>query len=394
LLAWYFPPTIFGGTYRPLSVARYAAEAGLRVSVIAGPKLEKNAPAAAYLLSTLPASVAVAHTAPLESNPFSWAAPDLDGEKGWLEAVRTFATARKLVRASPPSVVIASGPPFHSFVSGFFLARRFAADLILDYRDEWTECPFDFVGNGPSDRRWEARCLGAAKLVIFTTRSQLEHQVSTFPNLDPDKCRVVPNGWEPEDFGSETRPDSDRSASMVTASFVGNLGDHCLPGSFLKTLEAAVGICPELEDKVRVRFAGQKSERAREELRQFTFPSMVESIPPMPKPAALDLMHSSSALLLLNYRGFERYIPGKLYEYIAAGRPILVFGDGGECASIVRELDAGVIVCEGDGAGLAGALSNPGEIFAKPKSRSTIEGWLSRHTRRELALRIVGLLRA
>ncbi len=162
----------------------------------------------------------------------------------------------------------------------------------------------------------------------------------------------------------------------------------------MKTLEAAVGICPELEDKVRVRFAGQKSERAREELRQFTFPSMVESIPPMPKPAALDLMHSSSALLLLNYRGFERYIPGKLYEYIAAGRPILVFGDGGECASIVRELDAGVIVCEGDGAGLAGALSNPGEIFAKPKSRSTIEGWLSRHTRRELALRIVGLLRA
>ena len=37
LLAWYFPPSVTGGTYRPTSLSRRCAEFGWRVSVIAGP---------------------------------------------------------------------------------------------------------------------------------------------------------------------------------------------------------------------------------------------------------------------------------------------------------------------------------------------------------------------
>src|SRR5690606_33567275 len=100
-----------------------------------------------------------------------------------------------------PKVVIATGPPFHSFVAGVLLSRMWRVPLVLDYRDEWTECPFPFVQLGNADHFWERRVNAHADRIVLVTQSQLEHHARAFPNAFANASRermvVIPNGWEP-----------------------------------------------------------------------------------------------------------------------------------------------------------------------------------------------------
>jgi hypothetical protein len=80
-----------------------------------------------------------------------------------------------------------------------------------------------------------------------------------------------------------------------------------------------------------------------------------------------------------------RYLPGKLYEYVAAGPPLLVFGEGGEVGALVERFGLGVIVPAGVPDMLEAALD--AMLTAGPKiDRSpAVAEWLAAHARRRLA---------
>lgn len=395
LLAWYFPPTVTGGSYRPAALARYGTEAGLPFTVISGPLYEDPSAAGRYLARKIPSDVQVVRCPPPDLRPLDGALPALDG--GALNTLETWRAVRHSFPAGAPSLIFATGPPFHTFVAGYLAATSFGVPLVLEYRDEWTECPFDFVQTGPADRRWEETCLAAAERVIFTTRSQREHQLASFPGLDRERCVVIPNGWEPEDAIEPVEVDT---LPLVTEdrrviSFAGNLGNHTLPGSFLDCLDEAMSVLPDLADRLKFVFVGQKSRQATAELSRFAVSSLIESRDQIPKREVGRILRRSSGLLLLNPPELERYIPGKLYEYLAAGRPVLVYGAGGEAGALVERLEAGHVVGEGDAPGLAAALERiAGQSGNEPQISAARAEWLERHTRRLLALRTVDVLRA
>jgi glycosyltransferase involved in cell wall biosynthesis len=103
-------------------------------------------------------------------------------------------------------------------------------------------------------------------------------------------------------------------------------------------------------------------------------------------------MRESSALLLFNDARFARYIPGKLYEYLAARRPVIVFGEDGESAELVRRLGAGWIVPADDADILEVVLDRLLGNARAPGDPRDIERWLERHTRERLAGDVVDLL--
>lgn len=97
-------------------------------------------------------------------------------------------------------------------------------------------------------------------------------------------------------------------------------------------------------------------------------------------------------LLLINEPGLARYRPGKLYDYLAAGRSVLVFGEGGEVADLVRALDAGMRVPAGDESALAEARE---ALEAGTGYRTDDRGrreWLRAHTRQRLADEMFAIL--
>ncbi|MGH7622214.1 MAG: glycosyltransferase, partial [Gemmatimonadaceae bacterium] len=150
------------------------------------------------LLARVPREATLHVVPPSSREPSYRFFPRVDG--GFANALGYARHAIGTMAQDPPDVVLASGPPFFTFVAARLVARHFGVPLVLDYRDEWTECPFDFVDKGPHDRALESRCLRSADAVFFTTESHRRNQLAAFPELDARKTHVVPNGWEPSDF--------------------------------------------------------------------------------------------------------------------------------------------------------------------------------------------------
>lgn len=388
LLATHFPPEVTGGTYRPAALTKYGAEAGLEIVVVGGHIRQRLTDAGQALAGRIPRNVTVHRAHPSDLRPFDGTLPAFDG--GFLDLLETWDAADQAFSERVPDVILATGPPFQSFVAATQLARRYRCGLILDYRDEWTESPHPFVDSGRHDRAWEPRCLRAADRVLFTTESQLRHAVDAFPSLSPDKCLVIPNGWEPDDW-EEGHPETAAPGSTAVVSFFGNLGDHAPPDAFMETLEQALGERPDLASRFRFRFVGQKSPAAEKMLASFPIDGIIESDPHVAKRQATREMRGSTALLLLNPPEFQRYIPGKLYDYVAAGPPILVYGEGGEIEDIVNPLGVGQVVPEGDPASLAASLERIVRGGMDPPADRRA-AWLGEHTREALAGRMISLL--
>lgn len=394
LIASDFPPYISGGVYRPLAFIKYAVKHGWRITVLTYETQDNVYPSGTQLLKSVPPEVNVLRLpAPNLAPSFNWY-PKIQGED-LLQALNLFEGAVDRLAAEPPTLVMATGPLFYSFVTAYYLSKYCGAKLVLDYRDEWTEWPFGIFTIGKSDYRWERRCLRAATLVFFTTESQRRQQLRVFPELDGDKCHLMPNGWEPSDFSES--PDATRPAvdmvKRIVLTHAGVFGGHINTIGFLGTLRLVLERREDLRRRLKLCLVGIKDAKTLDFLRDFPFPSVIEMTDQVPKVEATRLMKNSTALLLIYSGSFERYIPGKLYDYLAAGRPVLVFGEKGEACDIVRRFGAGLVVPPDHPAALEAALDTLGEEPLRLKRDDDGLGlWLSEHTRDRMSRRMLDVI--
>lgn len=390
LIAWFFPPSNDVGALRPTYFVKYGTEFKWKTSVISGPDICSLNPATSYLLQHLPKLLSLARVEPFPLKPsWNWF-PRING--GFLDALFTFLTALKLLDKDPPSVVMATGPPFHTFVAAYYIARFYRARLVLDYRDEWTEGTPAFVKLGNADREWESICLRKADAIIFTTQSMLELYTNSSLKVDPVKCHVIRNGWDPADFliANEVSREFIKPERLIVIAFFGTISDHTLPGDFLKTIEKVIDRRADLRNRLKIRFVGRQSKSALTQLNSFAYQEVLEKIDNfLPKPLMIRMMQESSALLLLNGLERERVLPLKLYEYLAAEPPILVFGDKGETPEIIRKLNAGILIPIGDDNVLESALDRISNIKTFKTDRINLQEWLNLHTCKMMAQRMI-----
>lgn len=300
-----------------------------------------------------------------------------------MQALSLFETAKARIKPGEGGVILASGPPFSSFVAGFWLARHTGWKLVLDYRDEWTLSPFKFVDKTGANPAWEKRCLAQADMVIFTTPSQLAQAQGLFHELTRPIATVIYNGWEPCDFALTPSACEKTPDTPIILAYLGNLGGMAAIDPFLDSLASALTIQPDLRRKIRIRLVGHKRPEALKAVATFPFPEVLELLDSIPKQQACSMMSAVDGLLLLNPVELQRYIQGKLYEYMASGTPILVFGEGGEMGGIVNDLEAGIIVAAGDATALAQAFLNLRLMQNKATEKRL--AWLSHRVRKVLA---------
>lgn len=382
------PPFLGGGIPRPLSWLQYAGRCGWRMTAITHEVTGEISAAGQELLDRIPHDVRIRRLDLADWLSSRWQpswrlfgriASDFDTALAYADH------GMRLMDADPPSVVVATGPPFSMFIAGLYLARRFACPLVLDYRDEWTECPFDFVTSGGGDRFWERRCLKAADWVFFTTASQLDHTNRVFGGILDGKAAVLTNGWERQDFsgraagprvGTTNRPD-------LVLKFVGTLGHWTSPLDFLADIDARGNGANDLQ--LRIDFVGC-SEKSTCEAIDARFRHLpISRTDWIPKSEVARTLAAADALLLFAPEGLARYLPGKLFDYLASGRPILVHGHPGEASRLVEALGAGLFVRAGDLDVLRNALAlvrtRPVESWNPPRRQA----WLDEHTRETLA---------
>jgi glycosyltransferase involved in cell wall biosynthesis len=163
------------------------------------------------------------------------------------------------------------------------------------------------------------------------------------------KIAVIPNGADFDDFSGLEHRRSDRFRVTHTGSFFGRRD----PRPFLAALA-------EAESVVQARFVGDFRKADLEWARDLRLGARIELEPFAPRRRALELQRDSEALLLLLPEVGERGrdVPsGKLYEYLAARRPILAaVPPDGTAAQLVREAGAGIVVAPDDIAGIRRSL--------------------------------------
>lgn len=385
LFAWALPPNTNAGVHRPLSFIRYGSLMGWQIDAFQGEVPFNQVQHGDELLARVPHNARL-HIVPDSSLNSSYSlTPKIDG--GFNNALDSAIYAIKKLSKNPPNVVLASGPPFYVFIAAYFVAKHFGVPLVLDYRDEWTECPFDFVSAGPQDKVWEKRCLAAAAAVFFTTKSHMEHQLQIFPELCREKTYLVPNGWESDDFSSNlahVKNKADSSTKNIEIAHIGNLAGHTPPTDFLNALGKLFASNAIWRDRIRVSFIGRRSPSSESIIRSFPYPHNLNIIDHLPKQEANRRMQQADILLLIATPELERYLPGKLFDYIAARRPVLVFGAPGESSKMVENLGVGKL-CPSGSSNLLGSVINDLAVYDTEDRGIDIHDWLEHYRRDKLA---------
>ena len=246
-------------------------------------------------------------------------------------------------------VVWGTGGPFGIFTAARLLAEALQKPLALDYRDPWTTSRpprrGPLAASQGSLRALEAAALSAASAVSFINAEALTAAEAAFGCPEGARWAVVPNSADPLDLGDEpARPLGDpaeRAASphALTLLHAGNFmeGRSCAP-----LLDHLRALPSDLAAKLYV--LGQLDTAATESLSRSPLPSArFERRPPVPPREVAGYMRGASALVLVIGPSQREALSGKLYDYLAVGRPIIGFGPPDAAArGVIEGAGAGV----------------------------------------------------
>ena len=403
IVAYYFPPVAASGAMRALGFCRYLEKYGWRPWVLttAPYSVYPPHPIDQELLARLPDNVAVetipyinplhriiavrnrlrelaragmmfqnlqrqggcSSSDPAKPQPrgrisrlrdlfLDWAFSFPDPQCSWLRpAVGWFS---KLEREKFPQAVFATGGPWTSLLIGRTLSMRFQVPFIADYRDPWTSNPYSsfsspFLVN--KAKRLERSICTAASRVITNTDELLLKLCADYPELR-NKCLTIPNGFDRESFVPEHEAGG-MSDQLRSVDSNGRNIELCHFGTIygkrtpVTLFQAMLELYEEEQlraDQVRMRFVGAwevtdaPTERLAQELEKHGF---LRREAPVAHQACLRQMARASALLIIQPDS-PLQIPGKNYEYIATGRPLLLIGEEGATARLVRQHRLGI----------------------------------------------------
>jgi glycosyltransferase involved in cell wall biosynthesis len=199
---------------------------------------------------------------------------------------------------------------------------------------------------------------------------------------------TIANGSDFDDFVGIERHRSEQFRITHTGSFFGKRD----PRPFLTALQAS-----GLDDAV-VRFLGDFRSSDREWADTLSLGDRLQVIPYAPRRKSLELQRDSEVLLLLipdaGGRG-KGVLSGKVFEYLAAERPILaIVPPDGAAAELIRNANAGVVVAPDDVEGITAALR---ELHGRWRSGGLEEAplapeWKARVSRRARVQELADLL--
>ena len=371
LVTRHFPPGGGGGVQRPLKFATHLPALGIETHVLA-PDVPGSLPDGAELeLPTQAWIHRVRYVGPRAGRP----AERLLAKQG-LARVGTQAAllgrrllvpdenvpwstfalpiAVRLVRREKIDVVLTTSPPPSLHLLGAAVKRTAGAAWVADLRDPLTSHPHRRGYESQLARLKEASVGGVGRLVasqadaIVAASDAIAEEARA---LEPKgKVVTIANGCDFDDFAGLEHHQSERLRITHTGHFHGKRD----PKPFLQAL-AESGL-----DDVVVRFAGDFRAADREYAESLGLGDRIELLGDVSRRRSLELQRDSEALLLLIPESGGRgrgVLTGKIYEYLAAERPILaVVPPDGAAARLVRDTGAGTVVPSDDVEAMRAAL--------------------------------------
>lgn len=266
-----------------------------------------------------------------------------DAMAGWREPA--LEAAEKLLAREKFDAIISTSPPRVVHSIALELARRHNLPWLMDLRDPWYK-DVDETNSKMLDRAYERLflpCLERADKIVLNTNRLLVDVVQNYPQAAA-KSIAIPNGCSVTATSDETPP-----VTQFSIGHYGSVYSKRDPGPFLRGLRTWLDRKKSEGENVplRVRFVGPEFGTVPELIAELNLESVVTLSPPVPRERVRALMAEDYVLLLLaNKQPLQ--IPGKLYEYLAARRRILVSADKDGASADLVENASGVCLTYSD----------------------------------------------
>lgn len=367
MIAYYFPPLAGSGVFRSVKFAKYLPEFGWKPTVIAADK----APAGwnytdTSLINEIPDNMDIIRIADKVSTSSSFSVnteqintiinylknvlqhdkiameifmPLLNSNEG-LKYLLTFPCPSLIwsldvishiennMDINKFNVVYTTSGPFSSHLIGFYFKKKYNISWIADYRDPWTSNPYssyDFTK--PEHKlfyRLENILLHQADCNITIVNSLIDDYIQKF-QLPLNQIECITNGYDEDDF-KKLKYSTDKTKKFtINYSGLMYLQQHNIAPVF----EAISQLINENEidiNNIFFRIVGKGNEEASKKIAEtYGLSSIFEQTGYVSHEQALQSNIDSDLLLILvgDEDKFKYFYPGKIFEYLRSGKPIL-----------------------------------------------------------------------
>ncbi|MBP9080087.1 MAG: glycosyltransferase [Flavobacteriales bacterium] len=272
---------------------------------------------------------------------------------------------KEYLKQHPVDAIITTGPPHSMHLIGLGLKRALGVKWIADFRDPWTD--IDFYAQlkltrwaDARHKRLEGEVLREADRVLCVSW----HWAADLEKLGAKHVEVITNGYDPDDLPTPPEP-VDEAFSLV---HIGSLSPSRNAPELWKALKMLCDEDPAFAAKFKLRFVGPVDHTIAESVAEAGLGAHLERTGRVTHEEAMRHMQRARALLLLvndtpNLMGI---LPGKLFEYVSTGKPILGVGPvEGDVSRVLDQSPHAVI----DRPGLMEQRERIKGMFTAPESR-------------------------
>jgi len=376
VLTYYFPPSGGPGVQRMLKFVKYLPEVGWRPDVLTvregayparDPTLRADVPDAVEVYRTRswdPYQLYAWWTG--QSRNDAVVQGSVEGEEvGWKQWVARWIRAnvfvpdarvgwvpfavllgKALLEDQTYDAILTTGPPHSTHLAGALLQWMAATPWVADFRDPWTD--INYYQELPHthwaqrmDEALERMVLRRAQAVSTVSPSWRDLLRRKVRREAGDRFHVIQNGYDESDL---TRSEHAVETNIFSVTHVGSLYASRNPTGLWSALQRLreEGAVPDL----RIRLVGLVDPPVREALRRHGLNDITEFVSYVPHEEAVAYMQQAG-LLLLSIEDFPAatgMLTGKIYEYLATGRPVLGIGPSdGDAASLLQKTDGGAL---------------------------------------------------
>ena len=264
-----------------------------------------------------------------------------DSQKYWFNGATTMGD--NICKKYKIDVIISTSPPETCHLVANRLVRMHNLPWIADFRDLWTHNHYYPYSNFRKffERKLEIKTLNAAA-AITTVSQPLADKLSTLHKNKP--VYSIPNGFDPDMMNPGIAIDSKFRIIYTGKIYQGKQDDVPL---FL----AVSSLCHEGEierQKVQIDFYGPQENWLQKDVEKYHLQDIVTFHGQVPRDIAITEQRKAQLLLLLTWNdpAEKGVYTGKLFDYLAARRPILSMGytGGGVVKELLDQTQAGVHV--------------------------------------------------
>jgi len=313
-----------------------------------------------------------------------------DARKGWNRYA--LKTAMVLIEDLGINMLLTTSPPHSTQLIGLKLKEKYNLCWIADLRDPWTDIyyyslMYQTAWAKEKDRKLEMQVLQQSDNLIVVSESIRQMFGKRIGNFK--KIKVIPNGYDNADFVNPARISSDK----FVLGYTGTIADNYALEGFFRALSAIVhrhGF-----NELQINFVGRVSGKYKQLIRDMKLGAHTIFREHVPHNEAIQYMLSSTMLLLAipKVKNNEGILTGKIFEYLASGKPIIAVGPvGGDVAAILDECKAGYLFDYDDDKAMEDFLRAQIKKWKQRQSLDRSVGSCERYSRKNLTFSLMALL--